>query len=79
VDGSEQQGVVGHQQVRAGVEHLVDDGGGRVDGEQHPPHRLVGITAHQADRVPGLGQRGVVAGVERGDHLAQGHWHGSGL
>jgi hypothetical protein len=71
--------MVGDEEVGAGREHLVDDGGGRVDGEQHPAHRFVRVAAHQPHGVPALGERGVVAGVERGDHLAQGYGHGSGL
>ena len=41
-----------------------------------PVHGHVGIAAHQPDGVPALGEGGVVAGVERGEHLAQGHGHG---
>jgi hypothetical protein len=71
--------MVGDQQLRAGADHLVHDRGGRVDGEQHPVHGFVGITAHETDRVPALRQRRVVTGVERGEDLAQGNGHGPGL
>ncbi len=79
VDRGQQQRVMGDQQVGVGRQHVVDDAGRRVDGKQHPPHRLVRVAADQADGVPALGEGGVVTGIERGEHLAQGHGHGSGV
>ena len=65
------------QQLRPRGDHVVDDGGRRVDGEHDAAHRLVRVAADQADGVPALGEGRVVAGIERGEHLAQGHGHGS--
>jgi hypothetical protein len=65
------QRVVGDEQVDPCRDRLVDDRGGRVDGEQHRPHGLLGVTAHQAHGVPVLGQRRVVAGLQSGDHLTK--------
>ncbi len=42
VHSAQQQWVVHEQQLRAPLERFVDDGRGRVDGEQHLVHRLVG-------------------------------------
>jgi hypothetical protein len=75
VHGREEQWVVGDEEFRPGAEHLVDDGGGGIDGEQHSANRLVAVAAHQPDGVPALGQLGVVPGIERGEHLAQRHGH----
>ncbi len=72
VHRGEQQGVVGDHQVHPALDGLVHHGVGRVDGEQHGVHRLGGVTAHQADGVPVLGEGWVVPGLHRGDDLGQG-------
>ena len=71
--------MVRDEQVGPDVEHLVDHASDRIDGEQHPAHGLVRVPAHQPDGIPALRERGVVTGVEGGDHIAQRHGHGSGL
>src|SRR3712207_7833157 len=48
-----------------------------IYGEHHRAHRLLRVAAHQADGVPALGERGGVTGIEGGDHLAEGHGHGT--
>ena len=63
------------RQQQAGVGHVVDHGGGGVDGHRHRLHHVGGIPADQADGVPGLGQRRRVGGVEHLDNLAQPHAH----
>ena len=72
VHRAQQQRVVGDQQVRAPRDGLVDDGLDRVDGEQHPAYRLVGVAGDQPDGVPVGGPARVVEPVEHADDVGQG-------
>ena len=76
VHAAQEQGVVGHEEVRLQHQGLVDDGHHRIDGEEHATDRGIGITARQADGVPCGRQRRRVAIVEKSDDLAHGHGPG---
>ena len=71
VHAAQQQRVVRDQQLRAGVEGLVDGLGDRIDRDEDAGHRLGRVAADEPDRVPALCERGRVGGLERGDHVGQ--------
>ena len=69
---AQQQRVVGDQQVGSPGDGLVDHGLHRVDGEQHPAYRLLGVSGDQADRVPVLRPPRVVEAVEHAERVGEG-------
>lgn len=71
VHPTEQEGVMGHEQVRIPCGGLLDDGEGRVEGEEDPSDRLVEVTGDEADPVPRGGTVGRVERLEAGDDVTQ--------
>ena len=55
--------------------HRRHDVGGGVDRDRDRVDGLVGIAAHQSDRVPAVRQPGRVGRVEHGDDLGESHAH----
>ena len=63
---------MGHEQVRLPRGGLLDDGEGRVEGEEDPSDRLVEVAGDEADPVPGGGAVGRIERLEAGDDVTQG-------
>ena len=60
---------MGHEQIGAGFDRLVDDVVRRVHGEQDPVDLVGRVAGHEADGVPLLGSMRVVGGLEYSLHL----------
>ena len=60
-----------HQQVGPPGDRLVDDGQGRVDGEEDPAYRLGEVTRDETHAVPGGSTGGWVEVVERRHDVTQ--------
>jgi hypothetical protein len=71
VDSPQQQRVMGHDEVRAPGDRLVDDGLDRVDREQHAAHGLRRVARDQSHGIPGLGSTRRVAPVEHTDDVGE--------
>ncbi len=66
---------MGEQQT--GVGNFVDHGRRRVYRDGHRIQRIVGVTAHQANRIPRLGKARRVGLVQRLDDVGQPNTHRS--
>jgi hypothetical protein len=71
VHAPKQQRMVGDKQVRLPRRRFLDDRHHRVDGEQHPAYRVIGVPDDEADRVPLLGPARIVELVEHREHVAE--------
>ena len=76
MNGAQEQWVMRDQEVEATCDRLVGDRGHRVDRKQHPAYLSVRVTAHQADRVPGLRGARRIALVECRDDIRESHCSG---
>ena len=72
VDTAQEERVVGQEEVCPKGAGLLDHGEGGVDGEVHPPDRLVRVTGDEADAVPRLRGGGRVEALDDVQHVAQG-------
>ena len=63
------------RQQQTAIGNLVDDRRRRVDRDGHRVQRVVGITAHQAHRIPRLGKPRRVGLVQHLDDFGQPHPH----
>ena len=73
VDPAQQQRMVCQQQAVVG--DFVDDRRRGVDRDGHRVQRIVGVTAHQADRIPRLGKPRRIGLVQHLDDVGQPHTH----
>ena len=71
VYGTEEQRVMGDEQVRASSDGLVNDGGGRVGGEHDAVHVVTQIADNEARLIPFLGVAQWVQGLENVDDLLE--------
>ncbi len=70
VHPAQEQRMVAHDELGAGVNRLVDHRHHRIDREQHPLDRVVRVTACETDRIPVCGEARRVCRVEGTDEIA---------
>jgi hypothetical protein len=75
VHPAQQQRMVGDEQLHVLLQRLGDGLGDRIDGHQHPLHRLGRVPTDQPHRIPTLSERRRVRSLQHSNHVAHCRGH----